>query len=195
MAAGGVPLYNLDRILETYPVVMHGVCMSLGAPGELDNLALSSLTLIADPRLLYRNLGGGRFEDVSVVAGLTEKASSRGAAFADFDNDGDVDVLIMNMNGGPALLRNESRSGNGWLQVRLSGQAMGAVVTVTAGGRSQAQTLTSQSSFLSHNGRRLSFGLGSAKGAEKVKVVWPDGRTTERLDVAGNQVLTLEAGK
>ena len=148
-----------------------------------------------NPRLLYRNLGGGRFEDVSLAAGLTEKASSRGAAFADFDNDGDVDVLIMNMGGAPTLLRNESRSAHGWLQVRLLGQAMGAVVTVTVGGRSQAQTLTSQSSFLSHNGRRLGFGLGAAKGAEKVKVVWPDGRTTERLDVAGNQVLVLEASK
>ena len=148
-----------------------------------------------NPRLLYRNLGEGRFEDVSLAVGLTEKASSRGAAFADFDNDGDVDVLIMNMNGAPTLLRNTSGSGNGWLQVRLGGQAMGAVVTVTADGRSQAQTLTSQSSFLSHNGRRLTFGLGSSKRAEKVKVAWPDGRTTERFDVVGNQVLALEAAK
>ena len=150
-----------------------------------------------NPRLLYRNLGGGRFEDVSAMAGpgVTERASSRGAAFADFDNDGDVDVLIMNMHGAPSLLRNDMASGNGWLQIRLTGKAMGAVVTLEAGGRKQAQTVVSQTSFLSHNGRRLHFGLGKAKSVDGVAVAWPSGRV-ERFSVEGiNRILHLDEGK
>lgn len=150
-----------------------------------------------NPRILYRNLGGGRFEDVSAMAGpgVSERASGRGAAFADFDNDGDMDVLIMNMHGAPSLLRNDMTSGNGWLQVRLSGIAMGAVVTLEAGGRKQAQTVVSQTSFLSHNGRRLHFGLGKAKTVDGLTVAWPSGRV-ERFSVTGiNRILRLDEGK
>jgi len=150
-----------------------------------------------NPRLLYRNLGGGRFEDVSARAGpgVAQRASSRGAAFADFDNDGDMDVLIMNMHEAPSLLRNDMKSGNGWLQVRLGGLAMGAVVTVEAGGRKQAQTVVSQTSFLSYNGRRLHFGLGKADRVDGLTVAWPSGRT-ERFPVEGiNRLLKLEEGR
>lgn len=149
-----------------------------------------------NPRLLYRNLGGGKFEDVSAIAGpgVAQRASSRGAAFADFDNDGNVDVLIMNMHEAPSLLRNDSTSGNSWLQVRLAGVGMGAVVTVEAGGRKQAQTLLSQTSFLSYNGRRLYFGLGKATRVDALTVVWPSGRT-EHFAVDGvNRLLKLEEG-
>jgi hypothetical protein len=147
-----------------------------------------------NPRLLYRNLGGGKFEDVSAMAGpaMAYRASSRGAAFADFDNDGDVDVLIMNMHEGPSLLRNDSASGNGWLQVLLP--SAGAVVTLEAGGRKQTQTVLSQSSFLSYNGRRLHFGLGKAERVDSLTVAWPSGRT-ERFAVDGiNRVLPLKEG-
>lgn len=149
-----------------------------------------------NPRLLYRNLGGGKFEDVSAIAGpgVAQRASSRGAAFADFDNDGDVDVLIMNMHEAPSLLRNDSTSGNSWLQIRLAGVGMGAIVTVEAGGRKQAQTLLSQTSFLSYNGRRLYFGLGKATRVDALTVVWPSGRT-EHFTVDGvNRLLKLEEG-
>ncbi|MEP6537065.1 MAG: CRTAC1 family protein [Bryobacteraceae bacterium] len=150
-----------------------------------------------NPRLLYRNLGGGRFEDVSAMAGpgVAARESSRGAAFADFDNDGDMDVLIMNMHGAPSLLRNDMTNGNGWLQVRLNGLAMGAVVTLEAGGRKQAQTVVSQTSFLSHNGRRLHFGLGTAKSVDRLMVAWPSGRV-ERFPVDSiNRILQLDEGK
>jgi hypothetical protein len=150
-----------------------------------------------NPRLLYRNLGGGRFEDVSAMAGpgMKQPASSRGAAFADFDNDGDMDVLIMNMHEAPSLLRNDSTSGNGWLQVGLSGMAMGAVVTVEAGGRKQAQTVVSQTSFLSHNGRRLHFGLGKSERVDRLTVAWPSGHT-EQFTVEGiNRLLRLQEGR
>src|SRR5205085_1529478 len=96
---------------------------------------------------LYRNLGKGLFEDVAVAA-----HSSRGAAFGDFDNDGDVDVLVFNMNEPPSLLRNEYAGGNHWIALRLEGTvsnraALGATVRLTAGGRTQAQAVLSQSSY------------------------------------------------
>ncbi|MBL8236680.1 MAG: CRTAC1 family protein [Bryobacterales bacterium] len=149
----------------------------------------------ANPRLLYRNLGGGKFEDVSALAGpgVAARASSRGAAFADFDNDGDVDVLIMNMHGAPALLRNDSATGNNWVQVLV--KETGTVVTVEAGGRKQAQTAMSQTSFLSYNGRRLHFGLGKATRVDALTVQWPSGRT-ERIAVDGiNKLVKVGEGE
>src|SRR5439155_343173 len=98
------------------------------------------------PRVLFRNLGGGRFEELLDAAGsaIAEAHSSRGVAFGDFDNDGDLDILIMNMNEPPSLLRNDVRGGGHWLKVKLVGtrsnaSAIGAVATAAYGGRRQAQ--------------------------------------------------------
>lgn len=137
------------------------------------------------PPLLFRNLGGGRFEQLfSAQAGpaLGEVHSSRGAAFGDFDNDGDVDVVVWNRNEPPALYRNDLKPGNHWIQVKLEGTvsnraAIGAQVTVEYGGRKQIQAVLSQASFTSHNDLRLHFGLGAAKEAT-IQVRWPTGRTT-----------------
>lgn len=150
----------------------------------------------AGPRLLYRNLGGGRFEDVSEMAALKEVKSSRGTAFGDFDNDGDVDVLVMNMDAPPSLLRNELKSERKWLQVRLRGtksnrSGIGAVVSVHAGGKVQTAPLLSQSSYLSANDPRLHFGLGDAKAVDRVVVRWPSGETQEFADVKVNSVAEL----
>ena len=103
--------------------------------------------------------------------GRSTPHSSRGAAFGDFDNDGDVDVLVMNMNEPPSLLRNEYAGGNRWIEVKLEGTAsnraaLGATVRVTAGGRTQAQAVLSQSSYYSHDDLRLHFGLGIGSHAE-----------------------------
>jgi hypothetical protein len=137
-----------------------------------------------NPRLVYRNLGNGKFEDVSAISGsgVTAKHSSRGAAFGDFDNDGDIDVLVMNMNEPPSLLRNDNNSKNHWVRLALEGtrgnrSAIGAIVTIEAGGRKQTQTLLSQSSFISQNDFRLHFGLGAAERVDSVIVRWPDGTT------------------
>lgn len=148
-----------------------------------------------NPRLLYRNLTGGKFEDVSTLAGLTQVASSRGTAFSDFDNDGDIDVLIMNMHEPPTLLRNDNTSTNSWLDVLLKGNALGATVTLEAGGRKQAQALLSQSSFLSINSKRLHFGLGSVQKVDSLTVTWPSGRTEQFSVEALNRVLSIEEGK
>ncbi len=136
------------------------------------------------PRVVYRNLGGGKFEDVSAIAGpgIAAAHSSRGAAFGDFDNDGAMDVLVMNMHEVPSLLRNTLKNGNHWIKVQLqgsksNGSAIGAVVTVTAGDLSETDPVLSQSSFLSRNDPRLHFGLGAKAAVDKITVRWPTGET------------------
>jgi hypothetical protein len=150
------------------------------------------------PRMVFRNLGNGRFADVTADSGpgATTVHSSRGAAFGDVDNDGDVDVLIMNMNEPPSLLRNEYSGGNNWLMVQLEGtrsnrSAVGAAVTVSSGGRRQARVVLSQSSYYSHDDLRLHFGLGAGRTADRVEVRWPSGATQILTDVPGGRVLTV----
>jgi enediyne biosynthesis protein E4 len=154
-----------------------------------------------NPRIVYRNLGQGRFEDVSSLAGtgVAQLKSSRGAAFGDFDNDGDMDVLVMNMGDHPSLLRNDLESGNRWLKVRLQGtksgrSAIGASVTIEAGGRSQLKAALSQSSFISQNDSRLHFGLGKAEGIDRISVQWPSGLREQFPGSGSNTTLLLVEG-
>src|SRR5918995_1251995 len=135
------------------------------------------------PRLVFRNLGDGRFEELIDEAGPGVAAvhASRGCAFGDFDNDGDVDVLVMNMNEPPSLLRNDVSGDGHWLKVLLVGvksnrSAIGARVVARYGGRTQAQEVTAQSSFYSVNDRRVHFGLGEANVAD-LTIRWPNGET------------------
>jgi hypothetical protein len=158
------------------------------------------------PRLVYRNLGNARFKDVTPQCGpgVLSPRSSRGCAFGDFDNDGDIDALLMNMNGPPQLLRNEyinrtSRGANNWLKVKLLGtksnrSAIGARARVKAGSIFQSQEVTSQSSYYSHNDMRLHFGMGANKKAEQIEIRWPGGRTEIIKDVAVNQIVTIREG-
>ena len=132
--------------------------------------------------LVYRNLGGTRFEDVSALAGpaLREAKSSRGAAFGDFDDDGDIDVLVMNMAERVSLYRNDLPLDRNWIRLVLRGtasnrSAIGAKVTIEAGGRRQTRAVMSQSSYVSHNDLRAHFGLGAAERVDSVSVQWPSG--------------------
>ena len=150
------------------------------------------------PRIVFRNTNGARFEDVSSASGggATTPHSSRGAAFGDVDNDGDVDVLVMNMNEPPSLLRNEYRGNHGWVQVALEGRrsnrsAIGATVVVTANGRRQARAVLSQSSYYSHDDLRLHFGIGRASRVESIEVRWPDGRVQRMTDVQPRRVVKI----
>jgi hypothetical protein len=152
------------------------------------------------PRLVFRNLGNGRFEELLEEAGpgITAAHSSRGCAFGDFDNDGDVDILVMNMNEPPSLLRNDLAVERNWIKVKLIGtesnrSAIGARVTATYGGKRQAQELTAQSSFYSVNDRRLHFGLGEAEKAELV-VRWPLGRVENIEGVRAGHLITIKEG-
>jgi hypothetical protein len=110
-----------------------------------------------------------------------------------------VDVLIMNMNEPPSLLRNDLESANAWLEVRLEGtrsnrSGLGATVVVTAGGRKQAQAALSQASYYSHDDLRLHFGLGAAAKADAIEVRWPSGLVETWKDVPGRRVVTLREG-
>ena len=150
------------------------------------------------PKVVFRNLGEGRFEDVSGRSGPGAVAphSSRGVAFGDYDNDGDLDVLVMNMNERPSLLRNDYDGGNGWIELRLEGRTsnragIGATVVVTADGRRQARAVLSQSSYYSHDDLRQHFGLGDAPAAELVEVHWPSGTVDVVRGVLRGSVRTV----
>ena len=152
------------------------------------------------PRLVFRNLGDGRFEELIDEAGpgVAATHSSRGCAFGDFDNDGDVDIIVMNMNEPPSLLRNDVSGTRHWLKVLLIGvqsnrSAIGARVTARYGGRTQAQEVCAQSSFYSANERRLHFGLGAAAKAD-LTVRWPNGSTEQVPNVDANQLVVIREG-
>jgi len=152
------------------------------------------------PRLVFRNLGDGRFEELIEEAGSGVSAAhaSRGCAFGDFDNDGDMDVLVMNMNEPPSLLRNDVTSGHHWLKVLLIGtqtnrSAIGSRVVARYGDRQQAQEVLAQSSFYSSNDRRLHFGLGSNTSAD-LTIQWTNGRTENILHVAADQLVVVREG-
>jgi hypothetical protein len=151
------------------------------------------------PRIVFRNLDGTRFEDVTERSGpgAREAHSSRGAAFGDYDNDGDLDILVMNMNEPPSLLRNEYSGRHAWIEVMLEGttsnrSAIGATVLVTAGGRTQARAVLSQSSYYSHDDLRQHFGLGTAEQVESIEVRWPNGGRQRLTNVPVRQVVRVK---
>ena len=155
-----------------------------------------------NPRLVFRNMGDSTFMNVSNAAGpgVAARHSSRGAAFGDFDNDGDIDVLVMNMGEPPSLLRNDLPTGTHWLSLQLRGtksnrSAIGATVTVAAGALRQTSAVLSQSSFLSQSDRRLHFGLGKAAHFDGVTVRWPSGLVEEFPGGPANQFLRIVEGQ
>lgn len=147
------------------------------------------------PRVVLRNRRDGRFEQVSARSGpgIAAAHSSRGAAFGDVDNDGDIDVLVMNMNEPPSLLINTADTAQHWIAIRLRGTAanrygLGSTVRVTADGRTQARAVLSQSSYYSHDDIVVRVGLGRAVGADRVEVRWPGGDVTVVDGLAANRV-------
>jgi len=154
----------------------------------------------ATPRVLFRNLGNGKFEELFDLAGpaIGEVHSSRGCAFGDFDNDGDIDILILNLHEPPSLLRNDLGGNAHWLKVKLEGvksnrSAIGGRVTAFFGGKKQAQEVLSQSSFYSVNDFRLHFGLGAATEAD-LDIRWPNGSVEKLRKVACDQLVTIREG-
>jgi hypothetical protein len=156
----------------------------------------------AQPPHLFRNLGARRFEDVVRKVGpdLARPMVSRGAAYADFDQDGDLD-LVVTANGGPAVLfRNHGGNRNGWLRVRLVGtksnrDGIGARVTVTLpGGAKSWAVVKTGSSYCSQSELPLTFGLGQAKGVDAIEIAWPSGRVDRLGPQAAGRTLVLTEG-
>jgi enediyne biosynthesis protein E4 len=153
-------------------------------------------------RLLFRNRGGKRFEDVSLTSGdgVSAERSGRGLAAGDYDNDGDVDLIIMNMNDRPSLLRNEGGNRNRFLNVRLVGtksnrSAIGARVVLTVGGRTLVNEVRSGSTFMSQSDLRLHFGLGRARTVDRLEIEWPSGAIESIAQVASNSFITIVEGR
>jgi hypothetical protein len=152
------------------------------------------------PRILFRNLGNGTFSEVPEDSqpALASRHVSRGCAFGDFDNDGDLDILIMNQNEPPTLLRNDAPTENHWIKIRLHGtksnrSALGARVTIRSGSKVQVQELMSQSSYVSSNDPRLHFGIGTALVAD-IEVRWPMGSVDLHKNVGADRLITLLEG-
>lgn len=151
---------------------------------------------------LFRNLGGGKFEEVAASAGAAFSAPkvARGAAYADIDNDGDLDLLITT-NGGPALLfRNDGGNHNHGLRVKLRGTSsnrdgIGAVVRIESEGEKQCQMLRSGSSYLSQSELVLTFGLGQRTKVDTVRIEWPSGKIDQLKDVVAGQTITVVEGR
>jgi hypothetical protein len=155
-----------------------------------------------NPRLVYRNMGNGQFKDVSSMMGpgISEHFSSRGAAFGDYDNDGDVDVLVLNMNDLPSLLRNDAGNKQNWVKIKLLGTkcnrtAIGTRVRIVTGDHVQMDEVHSGSSVMSQGDLRLHFGVGKSEVIDLIEVRWP---TTAKIDrfsqVKANQILTIREG-
>jgi len=156
-----------------------------------------------NPRLVYKNLGNGRFQDVSAEMGpgITERFSSRGAAFGDYDNDGGMDALILNMNDLPSLLHNVGGNKQNWIKIKLLGTkcnrtAIGARVRVTTGKHTQMDEVHSGASVMSQSDLRLHFGLGKVETIDLIEVKWPTTQKLERFaQVKANQILTIREGE
>jgi hypothetical protein len=153
--------------------------------------------------VLARNDGTGvSFVDVARASGdfFQKKWVSRGATWADFDDDGNLDLVVVDTSGPPHLLRNLGGTGHHWLEVdaRVRGgrrTAIGARVTVTAGGRTQIQDVIGVNGYLSQGDTRAHFGLGRATKADRVVVRWPDGTSDTWTELPADRVHRLEQGK
>ncbi|MFN0086534.1 MAG: CRTAC1 family protein [Blastocatellia bacterium] len=155
-------------------------------------------------KLFYRNLRDGSFADQSNEAGpaIRERRASRGAAFGDYDEDGDVDVIVNDLDGPPMLLRNDSeKAGAGnWIRLKLIGVksnrgAVGARVEVKAGKLTQVDEVHAGDSYLSHSDWRLHFGLGTAATVEEIRIRWPNGATESVSGIAAGRTLTIREGR
>jgi enediyne biosynthesis protein E4 len=155
----------------------------------------------AQRKLLYRNNQNGIFSETTAAAGaaLAEPAVSRGSAAGDLDNDGDLDVIVNNLDGGPTVLRNDGGNRHNFLVVLLEGRALnrgavGATVIVRTGTLTQRAERRAGDSYLSHSDPRLHFGLGDHKTVDSVEVRWPDGVTQRFLEVPANTFIKIVEG-
>ena len=162
----------------------------------------------AEHKYLYRNLRNGQFEDVTKVSGsgITDAAPARGCAFGDYDNDGDIDVVVNCVNAGPQLLRCDSTLNTNWIKIRTVGtksnrSGIGAQIRVTAQvdpnapkPMMQLEEVRSGGSYYSQNDLRVHFGLGQAKKVDRLEIRWPSGATDTLKDLDANRLYVIQEG-
>jgi hypothetical protein len=153
------------------------------------------------PKVVYRNLHTGRFADVSAQLGapVTVNKAARGAAFADFDNDGDIDIVVNNVHDTPDLFRLDQTGGRHWITLKLIGtqsnrSAIGSLVRVITADGEQRQEVRGGGSYYSQNDLRLQFGLGEAKAVARIIVRWPSGNEETWKGLAVDRIHTLTEG-
>lgn len=161
----------------------------------------------AQRKLLYRNQRNGHFEDVSMNAGsgISDPSASRGCAFGDFDNDGDIDVVINTVNDYPQLLRCDSQVNNNWIKIRTIGtksnrSGIGArlkCVTHPPGdtkAHEQIDEVRSGGGYISQNDLRVHFGIGKAGKVDVLEIHWPSGQVDTLKDIQPNQLIYVKEG-
>ena len=167
---------------------------------QLDRANLG--TSYAQTNQLFENLGDGTFVEVSQLAGegLEIKKVSRGASFGDYDDDGDLDIFVLNINDRPTLLRNDGGNENNWLMVKTIGtesnrDGIGARIEVRSGGLTQSAEIRSGASYLSHNDLRAHFGLGQREAIDLLVVRWPSGLEERFANLSANRLVVLQEGE
>ena len=168
----------------------------------IDNIRLFNPQFAyAQTDLLYENVDG-RFQDVSDVSGPAFQIESvgRGAAVGDYDNDGDLDIVVSNCGRSPVLMRNDGGNRNHWIAIRVRGAesnsfGLGAKVRVETGGRVQFKEINNVASYLSSHDIRLYFGLGRQRKAERIEIIWPSGKKQTLRDIPADQTLLMEEAR
>jgi hypothetical protein len=158
-------------------------------------------TTYAEAKLMFRNMGNGTFSNVSDRLGpdFQVPTVSRGAAVGDFDNDGDLDILLNNCGGPPQLLRNDGGNANRWLEILLIGtrsnrDGVGARVKLVAGDLTLYEQRKGGMSYQSAQDPRLHFGLGSRTMVDTIEIRWPSGSLTRLASIASGQILAIQEG-
>ena len=149
---------------------------------------------------LFRNEGGGRFAPVSAGPGLAQAKVSRGTSFGDYDDDGDIDLFVVELNDAPTLLRNDGGNAGNYFVVQVFGRednrdGVGTRIGLQAGGKGQWRTVNGAASYLSHSDLRVHFGLGAAQAIDRVEIIYPNGSTYAVENVPVNKLLVVRQGQ
>jgi hypothetical protein len=148
---------------------------------------------------IFENQGNGLFKDVSLELGryFSEEHVGRGACVGDYDNDGDLDIFIVNLNSRAVFLRNNKGNQNNWLMLDLEGttsnrEGIGARVKITSGGKTQIAQKKTTTGYLSQNDPRIHFGLAGNNSVERIEIIWPSGKVQILENVKANQILEVK---